>query len=422
MDGCFQCQRIDLGLTEMSDISVINNRDPIQDKTSRTFLGMVARGLLPVLFIALTLIIFVRTGTTDFFKSSFPPIEELTYQRVAFPDMGQIQVHLVNGGPEPVTIAQVIIDDAFWEYEASPSVYVERLGKAILDIPYPWVEGDPLEISVVSSTGLTFNHQVEVATRSPEMNSTYLKIFTILGIFVGIIPIFLGFLWLPFLARITQDWQDCLLSFTIGLLIFLGIDATRETVSLTAQVASAFQGIAVMTLGIVGMYLLINTVNQLSKGKTTNRSQPLNMSILIALAIGLHNLGEGLIIGSAYAVGQVALGTSLVFGFLIHNTTEGIGIVIPVASSGVRIRSLFFLGCLAGVPTIAGMLIGGFSYSITLTVFFLSLGIGAVLQVVSMISQDVTSRSESGLLKPLNSFGLLGGLVFMYLTGLLLPA
>ena len=382
---------------------------------------MIAKGVLPVFFIALTLFVFIRTGTIDFFKSGFPPVEELTYQRVVFPTNGQIQVHLVNGGPEPVTIAQVIIDDAFWEFQASPSLEMARLGKTTLNIPYPWVEGDPLTISVVSSTGLTFDYEVEVATQSPEINSTYLGIFTILGIFVGIIPIFLGFLWLPFLAGITRKWQDCFLSFTIGLLVFLGIDATQETILLSGQVASAFQGIAIMTLGIAGMYLLLNTVNHLASNESST-PKPMKMSILIALAIGLHNLGEGLIIGSAYALGQVALGSSLVFGFLLHNTTEGIGIVVPIASSQVRLRSLLGLGCLAGVPTIAGMWIGGFSYSTTSTVFFLSVGIGAILQVVSLINKDVTSRSNSGLLRPLNSFGLLCGLVFMYLTGLLLPA
>ena len=418
MDGCFQCQRIYTGLTGMTgNVSKANGSSRTSDKPK-----MIAKGLLPVLLVVLTLFTFIQTGATDFFKSNFPPVEELTYQRVAFPTAGQIQVHLVNGGPESVTIAQVIIDDAFWEYQATPTVELERLDKTILDIPYPWVEGDPLVISVVSSTGLTFDYEVEVATQSPQINSTYLGIFTVLGIFVGVIPIFLGFLWLPFLAGITRDWQDCFLSFTIGLLIFLGIDATQETISLTAQVASAFQGIAIMTLGISGMYLLLNTVNHLASTRGTNTSEPMKMSLLIALAIGLHNLGEGLIIGSAYAVGQVALGTSLVFGFLLHNTTEGIGIVVPVAGSQIKIRSLIWLGCLAGLPTIAGMWIGGFSYSTTSTVFFLSVGIGAVLQVVSLISEDITSRSDSGLLKPLNSVGLLGGLVFMYLTGLLLPA
>ena len=294
------------------NVSKANGSSRTSDKPK-----MIAKGLLPVLLVALTLFTFIQTGTTDFFKSNFPPVEELTYQRVAFPTAGQIQVHLVNGGPESVTIAQVIIDDAFWEYQATPTVELERLDKTILDIPYPWVEGDPLVISVVSSTGLTFDYEVEVATQSPQINSTYLGIFTVLGIFVGVIPIFLGFLWLPFLAGITRDWQDCFLSFTVGLLIFLGIDAIQETISLTAQVASAFQGIAIMTLGISGMYLLLNTVNYLASTRGTNTSEPMKMSLLIALAIGLHNLGEGLIIGSAYAVGQVALGTSLVFGFLL---------------------------------------------------------------------------------------------------------
>ena len=51
--------------------------------------------------------------------------------------------------------------------------------------------------------------------------------------------------------------------------------------------------------------------------------------MMIALGIGLHNLGEGLAIGAAYSVGAATLGTFLVVGFILQNITEGLGIVTP---------------------------------------------------------------------------------------------
>ena len=51
---------------------------------------------------------------------------------------------------------------------------------------------------------------------------------------------------------------------------------------------------------------------------------------MIAVGIGFHNLGEGLAIGAAYSIGEIALGTFLVVGFIIQNITEGLGIIAPV--------------------------------------------------------------------------------------------
>ena len=55
------------------------------------------------------------------------------------------------------------------------------------------------------------------------------------------------------------------------------------------------------------------------------------LALLVAIGIGLHNLGEGLAIGTSFATGALALGAFLVVGFAIHNTTEGLAIVAPVA-------------------------------------------------------------------------------------------
>jgi ZIP family zinc transporter len=374
------------------------------------------KGVFPLLLLGGLLGIFVTFGPVGVFRASFPPIEELTLERVDFPAPGQIRVHLVNGGPEPVTVSQVIVDDAYWSFTIDGDATVERLGSAALDIPYPWVSGEPLQIGLITSTGLTFTREVAVATESPRANSRYLTTFVLLGLYVGVVPVFLGLLWLPFLREVPRHWVDFFLSLTIGLLVFLGVDALTEAVEMSGDVASAFQGIGLVTMGVVGTPLVIQGLSRLRKHGAGTEAR--RAAVLIALGIGLHNLGEGLAIGSAYAIGEITLGSTLVIGFLLHNTTEGIGIVAPLTREPVRPGTLLTLGALAGLPTIAGALIGGLSYAPIATVLFLSIGAGAVIQVVWVLGRLLSQREGGGLTGPLNAAGLLAGLVLMYATGL----
>ena len=383
-------------------------------------MALAAKGLFPLLLLAGLLAVFVRVGPIGVFRAAFPPIEELTFERIAFPEPGLVRVHLVNGGPEPVTVAQVIVDVAYWEHTVVPDREVGRLDDIVIDIPYPWVDGDPLIVTIVSSTGVTFTQEVAVATQSPQVNRSYVLTFALLGVYVGVIPVFLGLLWLPFLADVSQCWIDFFLSFTVGLLLFLGVDALEGAFALTGQVASAFQGVGLIVLGVVGTPLVIHAVGRVARGDSA--ITPLGISILIAIGIGLHNLGEGLAIGSSYAVGEVALGTSLVFGFLLHNTTEGLGIVAPLARSRPSYAMLAALGLIAGVPTIFGTWIGGFSYSPTASVLFLAIGAGAIVQVILVLGRSMGSHGREGLRGPLNAAGLVAGLIVMYATGLFVAA
>jgi zinc transporter ZupT len=266
---------------------------------------------------------------------------------------------------------------------------------------------------------------VAVATRSPEVGARYLSTFALLGFYVGVVPVFLGLLWLPFLRGVPDRWVHFFLSFTLGLLVFLGVDALAEAVEMTGLVASAFQGMGLLTLGVIATPLAIEAVGHLRRHAPGGEAW--RAATLIAVGIGLHNLGEGLAIGSSYAVGEIALGTSLVVGFLIHNTTEGIGIVAPIARERVALGRLLTLGAVAGVPTILGAWIGGFSYSPAAAVLFLAVGAGAVAQVVwtlwkLMNRQGAAAPGQGGLSRPLNALGLIAGLAVMYLTGLWIPA
>lgn len=383
------------------------------------------KGVLPLVLLAGLLAVFFAFGPIGVFQAAFPPVEELTIERVEFPSEGMLRVHLVNGGPEPVTVRQVMVDEAYWEFEVTPSPRIERLRSGVVDVPYPWVDGEPLAVTLLTETGVTFTAEVEVATRSPAPDARYLSTFALLGVYVGVIPVFLGLLWLPFLRGVPDRWVHFFLSFTLGLLVFLGVDALAEAVEMSEAVASAYQGIGLLTLGLVATPLAIEAVGHLRKGG--QGSDAWRAAALIAVGIGLHNLGEGLAIGSSYAVGEIALGTSLVLGFLLHNTTEGIGIVAPIARERVSLAGLAALGAVAGTPTILGAWIGGFSYSPTAAVFFLAVGAGAVAQVVwtlwKLMARGAGRAGEGGGLgTPLNATGLVAGLAVMYLTGLWIPA
>ena len=176
--------------------------------------------------------------------------------------------------------------------------------------------------------------------------------------------------------------------------------------------------------------------------------KPLTLSLMVAIGIGLHNFGEGLAIGAAVLLGEIALSTFLIIGFTIHNTTEGLAIVAPLAKTGrLMIRRLIAMGLIAGVPTILGTWIGGFVYSPLASIIFLSVGAGAIFQVVYALavwmskslkqsskttnaeSRDFGEKTTRGGMRSLSFHekspsaaiiaGFIIGLLIMYITGLL---
>lgn len=378
------------------------------------------KGLAPLVLLGGLLLLFFQTGPLGVFQAAFPPVEELTIERVWMPETGQIKVRVVNGGPEAVTIAQVAVDEAIWTHTLDGERTVDRLESRIISIPYPWVEGEPHEVMLVTSTGLTFTGGVEVATKAPTPNARYLGTFALLGLYVGVIPVLLGILWLPFLREVKPRWVDFFLALTIGLLAFLGVDALAEALETSDAVPGAFQGLGLVLLGLVGTPLAIAAIGRLREAP--EGASPLRLAFLIALGIGLHNLAEGLAIGTAYASGAIALGAFLVVGFLLHNTTEGLAIVAPMSEERPGIGRLALLGLLAGGPVILGAWIGGFSYSPLWTTLFLAVGAGAIVQVIVELVRFFRSRSAEGLTAPLNAVGVLTGLLIMYATGLLVTA
>jgi zinc transporter ZupT len=400
-------------LAEKRNVSL--DPDPVKGRTSRLWLT----GLAPLVLLAILVAVFLRFGPLGVLRQAFPPIEELTIERITLPEPGRMQLHIVNGGPEPVTIAQVLVDEATWLHTIDGPREIGRLEKRVITVPYPWVEGEPHIVKLVSRNGVTFEGEIAVATQTPRADMRFLSTFALLGIYVGVIPVLLGLLWLPFLRAINRKWVDFFLSLTVGLLVFLGVDAIAEALTNAGRVAGAYQGLGLVVIGLLGTPLAIAAFGEWRKRRRTVHNA-FYVSLLIAIAIGLHNLGEGLAIGSAYATGEIALGTFLVLGFLLHNTTEGLAIVAPVAAERPTLGRLALLGLVAGVPTILGAWIGGFTYSPVWITLFFAIGAGAIIQVVFEVWKLFARQADrgAGLTAPLNAAGVFAGLVIMYVTGL----
>jgi zinc transporter, ZIP family len=375
-----------------------------------------ALSLGPLALIALLVALFVALDPIGSLRP-IAPVEAITFERVIL-HPGEIELHVRNDGPDPVALAQVLVDDTYWAFEATDDD-LGRLETATITLDYPWDEGVPLNVALVSSTGATFEHEVAVATETPEADAKVFTIYGLLGLYIGVIPIAVGLLWYPALRRASRRALGFLLAFTVGLLAFLLIDTVAEGLELAGEVAATLNGLALFVMGALGALLgLFALEGYLGRKKEGTARAGLTLAYLVAAGIGLHNLGEGLAVGAALAAGEVALGTFLVLGFALHNTTEGLAIVAPLGGEATRPRlvHLVALGAIAGIPTIFGAWAGGFAFSPTFAALAFGVAAGAIAQVVWTIGRHMPRGT--GLTTGVGALGFLVGLVVMYATGL----
>jgi ZIP family zinc transporter len=381
-------------------------------------------GLAPLAVLAVAIGLFVLLDAPGLDRVGVPQ-EELAVERTVLkPD--QIELHVRNDGADPVHVRQVIVNDAFAEFTQSDDE-IGRLGGSEINVDYPWIEGENYDVTLLTATGATIDHTIEAAVETPDAGLDFYGLMALIGIYVGVIPVAIGMLWLPWIRGVDRRWIGFLLAFTVGLLGFLGVEALLEGTEIAGTGAEAFGGAALVWLGAAGAFLALAGVDAWLRGRRGGgdgaggraAAAGYRAAFLVALGIGLHNLGEGLAIGSAYAVGSLALGATLVVGFALHNTTEGLAIVAPVAQERqASLRRLALLGLLAGAPAVVGAWIGASAYNPSLAALMFGVGAGAIAQVVVQIAPAI--RDGSGrLLHPLAVAGLLTGLAVMYVTGLM---
>ena len=379
-------------------------------------------GLLPLVVLGVAIGLFVGLGAPGLDRNGVP-VEELSVESTKLRP-GEIQLTVRNDGPDPVSVEQVTVNDAFVGFRQT-SEEIGRLGADKITVAYPWIEGQAYEVGLVTATGGTVAHEIGVAAETPDADLGFFGLMALVGLYVGVIPVGIGMLWLPWVRSIDPRWVQFLLALTLGLLAFLGIDALLEGTEFAGEGAQAFGGAALVYLGAGIAYLALAGVDAWlgSRKAGARKASAWRLAFLVALGIGLHNLGEGLAIGSAYAIGSLALGATLIVGFALHNTTEGLAIVAPVARGEQPRRGalmpLIGLGVLAGLPAVLGAWIGASAFNPSLAAFMFGLGAGAIAQVIVQIAPSV--RDSGGrLLHPLAVAGLLAGVGIMFVTSLLI--
>lgn len=377
----------------------------------------------PLALIAIAVAAFALLDGPGLGDRRGPPVEELAVEKTVL-EPGIIELTVRNDGPDAVSVAQAIVNDAVVQFSGAERP-IGRLDTATVRVQQPWIEGEAYEVALLTSTGATIAHEIPAAVETPTTDLSFFGLMALLGVYVGVIPVALGMLWLPWVRRIPARWLRAVMAVTVGLLGFLAIDATLEGFELAAEGSQAFGGAALVLIGAGTAYLLLSGVSAWLADRQASASQAgasgSTLALLVAAGIGLHNLGEGVAIGSAYAVGSLALGAFLIVGFALHNTTEGLAIVAPVAHERPGLRRLATLGLLAGAPAIVGAWIGAAAFNSSVAAFLFGFGAGAIVQVIAQLAP--TLRDEQGRsLHPIAVGGLLAGVAIMFLTGLLVSA
>jgi ZIP family zinc transporter len=372
----------------------------------------------PLLLIAAIAAGLIALDPLRSFSGGVPPAEELTVERTMLDGEG-IALLVRAGGSEPMNIAQIQVDGAYWAFTQDPPGPIDRLATAWIRLPYPWVLGETHHILMLTRAGVPFEHTIDVAIATPQPTTGMLRNFGLVGLLVGIVPVALGMLFYPALKSGRRGTFVFALALTVGLLGFLLVDTMAEALELAAAAAPGLD-----TPILVWLVAALAFLALLAIGRRHGRAQDgVGLAVSIALGIGLHNLGEGLAIGSAFATGAAALGTFLVLGFTLHNVTEGIGIVAPLIHRTPRWPVFAGLAALAGLPAVAGIWIGSFAFSPHWAALALAVGAGAILQVVVEVG-GLLLRQSAGETRPAHGTafaGVAAGVALMYGTALLVP-
>jgi zinc transporter ZupT len=388
----------------------------LSNKTSKA--KLIASGVIPFAFVIL-LVAYIFGPGSDLLDLGIP-LPEITMEKVDFV-YSEIIVTVRNTGPIPLEIVMADVNDRIQPAAIEPDRFLERYETAVVRIPFDWNEAQPYIIGLTVDDGTRFEKEIEAAALALEPDFELVGFFAIIGIYVGIIPIMIGLLWLPFIKKISKNKYHFFLALTAGLLLFLGIDSAEEALKVSEEsLAGSFNGAllvaTVIVLSFLGLYYSAEKL--VKRAESSRMTKPVAIALMIAIGIGLHNFGEGLAIGAAVGLGSIAFSTFLIVGFALHNTTEGIAIAAPMSRGKTMIGKLAGLGMIAGAPAIFGAWVGGFVYSPFAAVVFLSVGAGAIFQVIITILKWIREEGDKNLSSAAVVSGFAVGMLIMYLTSI----
>jgi len=381
---------------------------------------IISSGLIPFIFL-LIMIAYIFGPGSDLLEFGIP-LPEITIEKIDFKN-SEIQVIVRNTGPVPVEVVMADINDRIQPAAIEPDRFLERFESALVRIPFEWNEGEPYKVGITTEEGIRFEKKIESAAPALIPDFEFTMFFAIIGTYVGVIPIMIGLLWMPFIRKISKNKYYFFMALTCGLLLFLGIDAIEESLEIASEhLSNSFNSslliVTTTILSFLGLYYVAEKLT--SKADSLKISKPVAIGLMISIGIGLHNFGEGLAIGASIGLGSIAFSTFLIVGFALHNTTEGLAIAAPLSREKKIIGKLVTFGLLAGVPAIFGSWVGGFAFSPIFAVIFLSIGAGAIFQVIVIILKWIHSDGKNNLTSGFVIAGFSTGMLIMYFTSIII--
>lgn len=371
----------------------------------------LALAVLPFAALIVMFIVFLASNPLDSFRSA-PPRAAGTAERVVFEAAPAIRLIVRNTGTQSLTVSQTIVNDGYWQHSIGDR-QLGRFESTHLEILYPWEEGVPVEVGLATSNGDIVRLDLGPASLTPNPDGDTWATYTWVGLFVGLVPVAAGLCAFPLLASARRRVLDFALALTVGLLAFLFFDTVLEGWDLATAAREPFQGQEVFVLAAVVTAIMLTMVS--ASGTSARRHHAASP---VAVAIGIHNFGEGIAIGAALATGRTDLGLALIVGFAVHNVTEGIAIAVPLAQDGPSrhpILRMVVLAAIASGPAIPGVWLGGFAFDPTIAAIAFGIATGAILQVLWMIGRPMVRGAGDRVV----AAGVGAGLLVMYLTGLL---
>lgn len=244
-----------------------------------------------------------------------------------------------------------------------------------------------------------------------------LWMLTIIGFLAGIVPVAIGMLWFPFIRALDYRLIHAFLALSAGVLAFIAFEMTEEVVDYGGELESASLAVVAAVGGVAATFGIMYALSKWRQrtAATGAEKSGLHVAYLVAVALGLHSIGEGLAIGTAFVLGQGELVMLLVIGFVMHNIMEGPTVVAAVArdTASPPLHHFAIMGVLAGGPVILGGWIGSLADSALLAVVFYAIAIGAILQVLVELAELIRFDADT-IVTRLNAVTFVAGVALMF--------
>ena len=226
--------------------------------------------------------------------------------------------------------------------------------------------------------------------------------------------------------NISHKFSDIVLSFAAG--VMLAAAVLGLIIPAVEYGGGGITGILITVLGIFLGALCLNLIdkfvphqhemNGVDCEKHCN-SEKVAKVMLFVLAIGIHNLPEGIAAGVGFGAGNVNEALLIAGGIALQNIPEGMVIIGPMLAAGISKKRTFLYAALTGLVEVLGTFIGYFAVSVATVIlpYALAFAGGTMLYVISdeMIPETHAHGSQRG-----STYALLIGFCLMLAFDVLL--